>query len=368
LYIIIALFLIPLFAFFYIFPTKIRFFGDQMKRSFLMALCLSVVSAFAGIYDIDEFTAKDAGTPDDYIVAEFGGELKVAPADEVSSLQSGRLVVRQKFEDPFGESETSYQLYQGGKGDLSSMTPLVADGVDYSKLVTAKLYTRRGAAADKDVEKVYFDGKAVYAPGLSSAVVYIDGSPVTLKADESAAAASDDEEETVAAAPAVPSSKAEECDEYDPDCEDDDDEDYSNYKTSAPIDDSDYSASDAARDVGDRFGIADEVRFWTAVGLSALAVTAAVVGIMQHSKANEAKDAYDDLKTLNSQIKSACEGDTKCEEIMVSQVHQESWSLRDLENRMYENKKTQDSYTSARNIWFGVSAASIAGAVVLFVW
>ena len=338
-----------------------------MKRSLLMALCLSVVSAFAGVYDIDEFTAKDAGTPDDYIVAEFGGELKVAPADEVSSIQSGRLVVRQKFEDPFGESETSYQLYQGAKGDLSSMTPLAADGVDYSRLVNAKLYTRRGAAADKDVEKVYFDGKSVYAPGLSSAIVYIDGKAVELKG--TAPAAEEEEEESVAAAPAVPSSQAEECDEYDPDCEDDD-EDYSNYKTSAPVadDDRDYAASGAASDVGDRFGIADEVRFWTAVGLSALAVTAAVVGIMQHSKANQAKDAYDDLKALNAQILSACKGDSKCEEIMASQVRQEAWNLRDLQKRMDEDKKTQDSYTSARNIWFGVSAASIAGAVVLFVW
>ena len=37
-----------------------------MKRSLLMVLCLSVVSAFAGVYDIEEFSAKDAGTPDDY--------------------------------------------------------------------------------------------------------------------------------------------------------------------------------------------------------------------------------------------------------------------------------------------------------------
>ena len=340
-----------------------------MKRSLLMDLCLSVVSAFAGIYDIEEFSAKDAGTPDDYIVAEFGGELKVAPADEVATLQSGRLVVRQKFEDPFGESETSYQLYQGGKGDLSSMTPMTAEGVDYSKLVNAKLYTRRGAAADKDVEKVYFDGKAVYAPGLSTAVVYIDGSPVTLKGDESASA-SDDEEETVAAAPAVPSSKAQECDEYDPDCEDEDDDDYSSYKISAPVDNSaddrDYAATDAARDVGDRFGIADEVRFWTAVGLSALAVTAAVIGIIDHSKANEARDAYDSLNELSDLTVRKCEGNATCEEIMVSYV--KSQDLRGLQNRIDQNKKTQDSYTSARNIWFGISAASIAGAVVLFVW
>lgn len=338
-----------------------------MKRSLLMALCLSVVSAFAGIYDIDEFTAKDAGTPDDYIVAEFGGELKVAPADEVATLQTGRIVVRQKFEDPFGESETSYQLYQGAKGDLSSMTALTADGVDYSKLVKAKLYTRRGQGADKDVEKVYFDGKAVYAPGLSNAVVYIDGKPVDLKG--TAPAAEEDEEESVAAAPAVPSSQAEECDEYDPDCEDDDDEDYSKYKTSAPVeDDRDYAASAAASDVGDRFGIADEVRFWTAVGLSALAVTAAVIGIVQHSKANEAKDAYDELHSLNTKILATCGGNTQCEEILSAYAARDGWTLSDMQRRMNENKDTQDSYTTARNIWFGVSAASIAGAVVLFVW
>ena len=336
-----------------------------------MVLCLSIVSAFAGAYDIDEFSAKDAGTPDDYIVAEFGGELKVAPADEVSSLQEGRIVVRQKFEDPFGESETSYQLYQGAAGDLSSLTALSADGVDYSQLVTAKVYERRGMDSEKDVEKVYFDGKSVYAPGLTTAFVFIDGSPVQLKAQSEAS--SDEEETTVAAA--TPSSSSddeeEECDEDDEDCEED--EDYSSYNTSAPVDntaadDRDYAADDAANDVGERFGIADEVRFWTAVGLSALAVTAAVVGVMKHSKANEAKSAYDDLSDLNSQILSACEGNQNCEEMMAMNAQNGDWTLANLQQRMNENKKTQDSYSSARNIWFGVSAAAIAGAVVLFVW
>ena len=346
-----------------------------MKRSLLMVLCLSVVSAFAGVYDIEEFSAKDAGTPDDYIVAEFGGTLKVAPADEVETLQEGRLVVRQKFEDPFGESETSYQLYQGGKGDLSSMTALTADGVDYSKLVSAKLYERRGMSADKDVEKVYFDGKAVYAPGLTTAIVFIDGSPVTLKGDAPAA----EEEETVAAAvPAASSSDEEECDEYDPDCEDEDEEDYTSYKTSAPVDntsadDRDYAASDAASDVGDRFGIADEVRFWTAVGLSALAVTSAVIGIVQQSKAGEAQDAYDELSEINDKILSACNvpdepNPDKCCAIMSEKAGNTDWSLANMQKRMDENKKTHDSYATARNIWFGVAAGAIAGAVVLFVW
>lgn len=344
-----------------------------MKRSLLMVLCLSVVSAFAGVYDIEEFSAKDAGTPDDYIVAEFGGTLKVAPADEVETLQEGRLVVRQKFEDPFGESETSYQLYQGGKGDLSSMTALTADGVDYSKLVSAKLYERRGMSADKDVEKVYFDGKAVYAPGLTTAIVFIDGSPVTLKGDAPAA----EEEETVAAAvPAASSSDEEECDEYDPDCEDEDEEDYTSYKTSAPVDntsadDRDYAASDAASDVGDRFGIADEVRFWTAVALSAVAGAGIVMGVLNHSKAGEAQDAYDELSEINDKILRACNDEPnpdKCRAIMSEKAGNIDWSLANMQKRMDENKKTHDSYATARNIWFGVAAGAIAGAVVLFVW
>lgn len=344
-----------------------------MKRSLLMVLCLSVVSAFAGVYDIEEFSAKDAGTPDDYIVAEFGGTLKVAPADEVQTLQEGRLVVRQKFEDPFGESETSYQLYQGGKGDLSSMTALTADGVDYSKLVSAKLYERRGMSADKDVEKVYFDGKAVYAPGLTTAIVFIDGSPVTLKGDAPAA----EEEETVAAAvPAASSSDEEECDEYDPDCEDEDEEDYTSYKTSAPVDntsadDRDYAASDAASDVGDRFGIADEVRFWTAVALSAVAGAGIVMGVLNHSKAGEAQDAYDELSEINDKVLSVCAADAnpdKCRAVMSEKAGNSDWSLANMQKRMDENKKTHDSYATARNIWFGVAAGAIAGAVVLFVW
>ncbi len=344
-----------------------------MKRSLLMVLCLSVVSAFAGVYDIEEFSAKDAGTPDDYIVAEFGGTLKVAPADEVESLQEGRLVVRQKFEDPFGESETSYQLYQGGKGDLSSMTALTAEGVDYSKLISAKLYERRGMSADKDVEKVYFDGKAVYAPGLTTAIVFIDGSPVTLKGD---APAAEEEEETVAAAPAASSSDEEECDEYDPDCEDEDEEDYTSYKTSAPVDntsadDRDYAASDAANDVGDRFGIADEVRFWAAVALSAVAGAGIVMGVLNHSKAGEAQDAYDELSEINDKVLSVCAADAnpdKCRAVMSEKAGNSDWSLANMQKRMDENKATHDSYATARNIWFGVAAGAIAGAVVLFVW
>ncbi|MBO4436826.1 MAG: hypothetical protein J5791_08095 [Fibrobacter sp.] len=354
-----------------------------MKR-FFVALCLSIATAFAGSYDIEEFTATDAGSPDEYITAEFGGQLKTAPADEVSSLQEGRLVVRQKFTDPFGESPTAYQLYQGGKGDLSSLVPLTAEGVDYSRLVTTRIYARRGMAFEDDIEKIYFDGKAVYIPGYSTAVAFLDGSMVQLKGDESAAASSSEEEEE-SPKPAVASSEEEECDEYDPDCEDEEEDDDIDVKgdldeSNSRADARDYAISDASENATDRFGIADEVRFWTAVGLTALAVTGAVIGVMQQMEANKAKDAYDDLDGLHTNIMNAitkaCEGDKEpaaCE-VALKQYQDldfttpEPYSLANLEARMNTNKKTQDSYTFARNLWFGVTAVSLTAAIVLFVW
>ena len=354
-----------------------------MKR-FLVAFCLSIATAFAGSYDIEEFTATDAGSPDNYITAEFGGQLKTAPADEVSSLQDGRLVVRQKFTDPFGEAPTAYQLYQGGKGDLSSLVPLTAEGVDYSKLVTTRIYARRGMPFEEDIEKVYFDGKAVYIPGFSSAIAFVDGNMVQLKGDESAAPAA---EEAPAAKPEVASSEEEECDDYDPDCEEEDEDEDSDIDVAGNLDESnaqadarDYAVSDASENATDRFGIADEVRFWTAVGLSALAVTGAVIGVMQQMEANKAKDAYDELDGLHSSImsviSSACqehdpEGEAACEVAMKQYADfqtEKQYSVDELEARMKTNKNTQDSYTFARNLWFGVTAVSLTAAIVLFVW
>ncbi len=353
----------------------------KMKRLFFVALCLSVASAFAGPYDIEEFTAKNAGSPDNFITAEFGGELKTAPADEVSSLQDGRLVVRQKYTDPFGETETAYQLYQGAKGDLSSIVALKADGVDYSKLVTAKFYARRGMPAEDDVETVYFDGKSVFIPGYSTAFAFIDGASVQLTGSAPA-------EEPPSAKPAVASSEEEECDEYDPDCEDEDEDDDVDVKgdldeSNSRADARDYAVSDASENATDRFGIADEVRFWTAIGLSALAATGAVIGVMQHSKANEASDAYDHLSDLHNRIMNGEEGRDgivqACEkkgsnkeacEIAMKQYADFGidYTVNKLEERMNTNKKTRDSYTLARNLWFGFTAVSLTAAIVLFVW
>lgn len=346
-----------------------------MKRLSLLVLC-TALAAFAGPYDIDGFEAQDTGTPDDYITAEFGGELKTAPASEVGSLQSGRLIVRQKFEDPFGENETTYQLYQGRAGDLSSLTPLEVDGADYSSIVTAKVYKAKGADAAEDAEKVYFDGKFVYVPGMSSAIAYVHNAPVELKASKTAAPAAPAVEE----APAKQVASAEDdedeyCDDYDPDCEDEEDEyDVKGNldKSNQEADDRDYSAYDAGENATDRFGIADEVRFWSAMALFAVSAGSAVMGILQHKKANEAQDAYDDLNKINSNLLKGCDGNKQCE-VAMSQYAKtpdpvNPWTLANLQQRMDTNKKTHDSYATARNIWFGVAAATLTGGIVLFVW
>lgn len=354
-----------------------------MKHSILLAICMSVVAAFAGPYDIGEFSAQDVGSPDDIITAEFGGELKIAPAEEVESLQEGRLVVRQKFVDPFDESNVTYQLYQGGAGDMSSMKALAApEGTSYSDLVKAKMYQRRGMKPNEDVEKVYFDGKSVFAPNVTSLIAFINGSPVELKSDDFA-----EVEETAAAAPvAKPTSDEEECDEDDDDCEEEDDVDVAGNlnETNDEADSRDYAANDAAYDASgenatDRFGIADEVRFWAGVGVSVLAGASAVIGIIQHMKSNEAQDAYDELDAIHSDIYgkyyTACKesGQESIDACMVAMKNYEipdanGYSLNTLEKRMKTNKNTRDSYATSRNIWFGVSGAAIAGAIVLFVW
>ena len=274
---------------------------------------------------------------------------------------------------------------------MDGLTPLaVPEGTSYSDVVKTKIYQRRGMSAEDDFEKVYFDGKNVYIPGRSSAIVFVGGSPVELKATKPVPEEepAEEEEEEVAAAPAVPSSQGEECDEYDPDCEDEDEDEYDVAgdmdETNREADRRRYAADDAADDVSenatDRFGIADEVRFWSAVALSALAATSAVLGILEHMDANKAGDAYDDLNGVHDQIvaqigavcgKAQSEGEfNSCVAAMsyYDLTQGSNYSLKSLEARMDTNKKTRDSHATARNIWFGVTGVSLTAAIVLFVW
>lgn len=392
-----------------------------MKRIFLLVLLSFFAISFADTYTISNFSAEDVGTPDSYIQAEFGGELKTASPTAVLDIQKGRLFIRQKFEDPFGEEETVYQIYQGRAGNISSLKALQPPpSVSYAKLVNLKLYSSSSDEASQDIEKVYFDGKSVYIEG-SRAFVSVNGSMVELKAASTTAAAPvvapaapaapavssyDDygeEEEDVAPAPPVQEKPVVEakpivppkliaddeededyeyCDEDDPDCEEEYDVAGDVGSTNADADAMDYAASSAASDVKDRFGIADEVRFWSGVALAAVAAGGAVVGVLQHMKANEAGDAYDKLSSIEKsfidEIELQCKESTdpgKCRTAMMwdvsnngISVNGENYTLSQLRSRIDVNKNTMDSYTLFRNVWFGVTAVSLTASIVLFVW
>jgi hypothetical protein len=367
--------------FFYIFPKKLVHSElKTMKRSFLLALCLSAAAAFAGAYDISDFSAKDEVSADSY-ATNNGNALNTATVDEATSVPSGNVVLRQKFVRESGIN--AYQLYMGRAQDLSSMTALsVPSKITYKDVIKAKLYERRGMKPGDDFEKVYFDGKFVYVPGASTAFATVKGAPVELKGEAPAAAKSDDAPKKVCE------------DEFDMSCDDD----IETYKSSNNVDVSgdlnrsnsyadsrDYSASAAAQDVKDRFGIADEVRFWSAVALSAVAAGSAVMGILQHMKSSEANKAYKELQgvanTVENKIKSACstiEGVTNQQACInhfktttdpKAFIAQESgWTYAKLQSRMKTDKDTQDSYAMGRNLWFGVTAVSLTTAIVLFAW
>jgi hypothetical protein len=352
-----------------------------MKRSFLLALCLSAAAAFAGVYDIADFTAKDAVMSDNQVFAANGGQaLSTASVEEAASVPSGNIVLRQKFAQESGLN--AYQLYIGQVGDISSMTALsVPSNTSYSSVIKSKLYVRRGMKPGDDAEKVYFDGKFVYIPGATSAIAFVNGIATELKNEAPAASAG--------------SAPKQECDEFDVSC----DEDIiaaksgKNYDVSGDLnstnsyaDARDYSASAAAQDVTDRFGIADEVRFWSAVALSAIAAGSAVMGIYQQMKSSEANDQYKKLEsvatTVERKITESCKlinGVTNQQECVnwykksenteaQKTFNQIGWSYVDLQRRMKVNKDTKDSYATGRNIWFGVTAVSLTTAIVLFAW
>ena len=175
-----------------------------MKRSFLLALCLSAAAAFAGVYDIADFTAKDAVSSDNQIFASYG-ELNTVSVDEAASVPSGKIVLRQKFAQESGIN--AYQLYIGDVGDISSMTALsVPSTASYKNVVKSKLYVRRGMKPGDDAEKVYFDGKFVYIPGATSAIAFVNGVQVDLKGEAPAESAS---------------APKQECDEFDVSCDED---------------------------------------------------------------------------------------------------------------------------------------------------
>jgi len=143
---------------------------------------LFCASAWAGKWTIDSFDdSPDPGEPDNHIGAESGGGLKPVQPSQVSP-QSGRLYVRQKFEDAFGDEEATYQIFQGRTTEATKgLGKISLEGIPYQTLLKMKLFYTKTASGDDDLETVYFDGKDIFVEGEDPVYINLNGRMEELK-------------------------------------------------------------------------------------------------------------------------------------------------------------------------------------------
>ena len=155
----------------------------KAKFEFLVAFFLLLAaSAWAGKWTIDSFDdAPDPGEPDNYIAEEFSGGLKPVKPEQVT-LQGGRLYVRQKFEDPFGDEDPTYQIFQGRpKEAAKNLGKISLEGIPYTTLLKMKIFYSRSASGNDDLETVYFDGKDIFVEGEDPVFINLNGKMEELK-------------------------------------------------------------------------------------------------------------------------------------------------------------------------------------------
>jgi len=147
-------------------------------RLFVALFLLLAASAWAGKWTIDSFDeSPDPGDPDNFI----DGDLNPVKPAQVSQ-QSNVLYVRQKFEDTFGDEGAVYQIFKGRPTeDAKSLGKINLDGISYQTLLKMKLFYKKNATGDDDLETVYFDGKDVLVEGEDPVYINLNGKMEELK-------------------------------------------------------------------------------------------------------------------------------------------------------------------------------------------
>lgn len=143
------------------------------QSKLLMGIVLASQLCFAST-QIDKFAGAATGGSDVFIRGEFSAELNQAKPTEV---RAGKFYLRQKVQDAFDDTKTSYNLYSGipaseapklVKFDLPKTATLNA-------ILFKKLYTTNSPATDEiDLDKVYTDGSALYTE-YGDALYYKEG-------------------------------------------------------------------------------------------------------------------------------------------------------------------------------------------------
>ncbi|MDR2584308.1 MAG: PEGA domain-containing protein [Fibromonadaceae bacterium] len=147
-------------------------------KLFTVFFLLLTASVWAGKWTIDGFDdSPDPGDPDKFI----DGDLNPVPPGQVSQ-QSNTLYVRQKFEDTFGDEGATYQIFKGRPtAEAKTLGKISLDGIPYGNLLKMKLFYKKNATGDDDLETVYFDGKDILVEGSDPVYINLNGKMEELK-------------------------------------------------------------------------------------------------------------------------------------------------------------------------------------------
>ncbi|NLB63961.1 MAG: PEGA domain-containing protein [Fibrobacter sp.] len=151
-----------------------------MKTTFILIMLLNAFS-FASSYSISNFASTEPyGSPDEFIDAEFNGELRKAKAN---AIRSDRFYVRQKYEDPFDDDATTYELFEGSitKSGKAKLSKFSYDEIPYSEMLKLKFYSSKDANPNYDIDRIYFDGNFFYVYDEAAIYINVDGETIELR-------------------------------------------------------------------------------------------------------------------------------------------------------------------------------------------
>jgi len=146
----------------------------NLNKFFIVSFLLFAVSVWAGKWTIDAFDdSTEPGDPDKYLAGESSKGLAPVAPGQVTP-QEGTLYIRQKFEDDLGRA--SYQIFRGkAKPIARNLGKISLEGIPYATLLKMKLFYKKNADSEDDLEVVYFDGKDILIEGEDPVYINLNG-------------------------------------------------------------------------------------------------------------------------------------------------------------------------------------------------
>lgn len=302
-------------------------------------MLLAAQISFAGT-TIDEFAGSPSSSPDAFIRGEFSSEIQKS---NLTDVRTGRFYVRQKSQDAFEDSKTTYNLFVGVP---ASEAPKLVKfdlpaGLTVETLLQNKVFTTNNPATeDIDLEKIYTDGNAFYAE-YGEALYYKNGANF-VKIPKSSSPNS-----LVAAAAAGDLSTSA----------------LSSIKTSV---ESQSQADAAADDIDNRFGYGTEIRKWSGWSLIAAGVGLAGGAYFYHAKISKDQDAIDQTNAFINDGRTA-DDDINDSSSWYKALNPDAYAqkLPGARLQLTHNENLKSDHSMLRNVLGVLSLGSIGSGIYL---